>query len=195
MMVPRLFHGTRWQVTKRLRSSIRRLERTDALSDLAFGELMDTAEDPYAKILLDSGGAHLHDKPNFHMYAFFHEASDAFATDRITDDQFEACFAWSLEEPWRLLGVCGEDGTAFLFTPERSRWSRLFLLAVWRFWHILEGEGPRYGGLLTGPFSMTANAVIPTIAELGASLDSSGLTPARTYELLRMVLNGNDRSH
>ena len=188
MDIPRMFYGRMGEVSTRATKLQKEFLRGKPLHELDFGPMMSTSEEPTARIVLrrlrgDSGGA------QFHPYYFSQKVLAAFARGKVSLAQREAVFVWSLEVPWRFLGIVQQEALFYVsWGNEKPHLRRAFLEAASRFWDVLEGEGARYGfptPLWASPFSMTPTAIVPALDKEGFPMTPNPVeTPGRVYELL-----------
>jgi hypothetical protein len=214
MEIPKMFYGQQKEVRARARKLVKQFEKGAPVESLDFGEMMDTFEvrdagiwgrsDGYPLLLIDPDRSLASHIDEFHCYSFFREI--ALGKNRFVDPRWDAgldkAFGWSLQAPWRLLGIAGQVGSAFLLTPRKglpadpedlprgkSEWYAPFLRAALNFWDVLEAEGPRYNFMGGRLFSMTPTSILHVVGQLGITSDDNPLsTPGRTLELLRAAV-------
>jgi hypothetical protein len=181
-----MFYGTMGEVGKRTGILLRELQRGKDVRALDFGPMMSTSDDRKARIVL-RWSRPLSEPPQFQAYSFFTKVIEAASRDKLDEAKLVECFAWSLEAPWRFLGIADQGGGLFLYPEKRWIWRRPFLEAALRYWDVLEGEGRRYGvsSFILNTFSMTPTSLFPALAQEGLPMDPNPVnTPGRTYELL-----------
>ncbi len=160
--------------------------RGKPVRELDFGPMMSTSGDPRALIVL-RWTRQASDQPQFHPYYFFEKLNIAFATAKLDAATLEECFLWSLETPWRFLGVVAQNARNYVWPDEERHLRRAFLETTLRFWEELEGEGARYGipHADARTFSASATALVAALEREGLPMQPNPLTtPGRTYELL-----------
>lgn len=196
MLIPRLFYGTAREVKAQVKPLVKTLRRAERLDKLNFGEMIDTGEILGSRILL-AGGQSDFDGKHFHATSFFEAVLDS-SVKELNESVLESCFAWSLSNPWRYLGVLGQSGSLFLYPIKYAVWRKPFLEAALTHLNVLELEGPRYGlsPRRQSRFSQTPTSILPTIAKTGVRLrpQLEELSESKLRSLIEMALERIERN-
>jgi hypothetical protein len=139
MQVPQFLFGTYAEVMAR--SKKRAVAASKGIFHDDPGSMLDTRSQR-GLLLLDGPIPGYSKENHFHCFA----VTKAIGSLRIDQAQFistrDAWLKWSLTEPWRFLGVLGQDSKADL-RRNRGLWQP-YLQAAVDFWPLLSSEGERY---------------------------------------------------
>jgi hypothetical protein len=145
MLVPKFLYGERKDVASGVKRAVTGLRHgwDPSLLDLEATVNTDSVQGAFLispnRILSATG-------PCFYFFALFIEIAERDAVGKLPDTVLEGAFWWSLEEPWRFLGVLNSGASSFIGThPRKVAWRQPLLSAALRFWDELEADQSRTG--------------------------------------------------
>jgi len=141
MRIPAFLHGKYADVKKACRKRARAIWRGASLDSIEEGPWLDS-QTTEGLLVLNGPFPLVGGKAHFHLFALETALSDlcpSFAARREMEAQW---LSWSVQEPWRLLGIMNQ-GSRVALGRNPLVWSP-FLRAAVQFWSVFDAEAPRY---------------------------------------------------
>lgn len=141
MRIPAFLHGKYADVKRACRKRARAIWRGAPLDSVEEGPWLDSHATEGLLVIdgpfpLVGGAAH------FHLFAMQNALGDLCPSFPERLEMEARWLSWSLEEPWRFLGILNQ-GSTIAFERNPLLWNP-FLRAAVQFWPVFAAEGPRY---------------------------------------------------
>ena len=145
MQIPQVFLGSPSKVRREMAKLVLTLEKGATLDEDDFGGMIDVGSYPGCLILFEEATGRKVKGEQFHCYAFVAAVKSAWALGKVDDAARAKWIRWSLEKPWRFLGILGGNGSHYfweLSKPEQD----VYVRAGQRYAGLFDAVGERFIG-------------------------------------------------